>query len=302
MDSFAFRVANLLLGNGDNDAALEITLTGPSLSFDEDAFVALTGGDLGARIGDTRLPPWRAAFVPRGSRLTFAGAESGSRAYLAIAGGIDVPVVLGSRSTLVRARFGGYEGRALMKGDVLHAGPPGPTAQRMRAGFERDKVRVAGWGIGMSIRPAYSAAPVLRVMDDAQATRLGADAQRTLYSATFAVSRKSDRMGVRLEGTPLPLEAPVEVLSEAVAFGTLQLPPDGNPIVLMADRQTTGGYPRLGEIATVDLPLVAQLRPGDEMRFRRITLPEAQSLYLARERDLTEARREIALRHPGSET
>ncbi|HEX5439008.1 MAG TPA: biotin-dependent carboxyltransferase family protein [Gemmatimonadaceae bacterium] len=300
MDSWALRVANLLVGNDEGDAALEVTLTGPTIRFETGALIAITGADLGATLGEAPLAPWHAACAPSGAMLSFGGAAVGCRAYIAIAGGIPITPVLGSRSTFVRAALGGYMGRPLRRGDVLPCGEPSSLARRIASatGGGKAGATVARWSAGAALRPAYSAAPTVRVLPGTHAHLLSAPSADRLYGATFGVSPQSDRMGYRLQGCALELGAPAELLSEGVAFGTVQLPPGGDPIILMADRQTTGGYPRIGEVATVDLPLVAQLRPGDSVRFRRVSLERAQALYLAREHDLAEARRAIALRFP----
>lgn len=300
MDQVAHRVANLLVGNDDDAATLEITLLGPSVSFRASALIALCGADLGALLGDTQLPPWRAAFAPSGTRLAFSGGRAGCRAYLAVAGGIDTPPVLGSRSTLLRARFGGLRGRALERGDELSVGRATDLSQRIASAVRgaSEDIAVARWAASPAIRPAYSGQVVVHVLADAHTRNLTAESHERLFGAEFRIAPQSDRMGFRLEGPTLELESPLELLSEGVTFGTIQLPAGGAPIVLMADRQTTGGYPRIGCIAAVDLPLVAQLRPGDRLRFQPISLREAQAMYLARERDLAQARVGIALRHP----
>jgi antagonist of KipI len=299
MDAFALRVANLLVGNRQDAAGLEITLAGPTLSFDRDAVVALCGAPLEARVQDRELPLWRAVWIPSGAQLACGGISSGCRTYLAVAGGIDEPLVLGGRSTFTRGRFGGHEGRALLAGDVLSLGAHTPLAMRIASTLAGDGhgVAFAGWGIGPSMRPAYAHAPMVRLLAGTHTTELTDEARAQLFGDTFRISPNSDRMGYRLMGPGLQLTRPLDLLSEAVAFGTMQLPPSGEPIVLMADRQTTGGYPRIGEVATVDLPLLAQLRPGDEVRFRPASLSEAQRLYLEREQDVQRAEREIAMRH-----
>jgi antagonist of KipI len=262
MDAFALRVANLLVGNAENAAALEFTLRGPELEFSTDTVIAVGGADFGA------LPMWQPIRVAAGTRVNFGAARAGCRGYLAIAGGFEVAAVLGSRSTYLRAAIGGHAGRALRDGDVLRA--PGLAPQ------------VAGrWHIDERILPAYSASPVVRVVRGAQADEFGA-----LGEATFSVSQKSDRMGVRLAGPALVRYATRELVSMTVVPGTIQVPPDGQPIVLMADAQTIGGYPQIAHVVSVDLPLVAQLRPGDTVRFREIPLAEAHELLLARERAL----------------
>lgn len=300
MDPVALRVANLLVGNDEGAAALEITVSGPRIVLDAPALIALGGAGLGATIDDVPVPAWRPVRVAPGATLAFRGAGSGCRAYLAVAGGIDVPVVLGSRSTYLRAGIGGVEGRALRRGDVLSSGTPAALGARIAAAIAepRSGASVAAWGAGPTLRPPYSVAPVVRLLPGAHADALTTASRRLLHDAELRVDPRSDRMGYRLAGATLELRAPLELLSEPVAFGTVQLPPGGQPIVLMADRQTTGGYPRIGEVATADLPLLAQLRPGDRLRFRPVSLAEAQALYLQRERDIAEARRAIELRHP----
>lgn len=298
MDRTALRIANLLVGNPHDAAALEATLIGPALEFDEPTLIAITGADFGAAINDQPIPAWHAVYVPRGGKLRVGSHGPGCRPYIAIAGGLDVPGVFGSRSTYVRAEFGGLDGRALRAGDTLRAGLPGELSCAIQHSLDgaADHPAIAKWTIGAPVRPRYSADPIVRVIEDAQTHELTAESRERFFGAPFRVSASSDRMGYRLDGLELALGRPIEMLSEGVAFGTIQLPPGGAPIVLMADRQTTGGYPRIGTVASVDLPLIAQLKPGDRVRFRPISLADAQRLYLAHEDDLTQARASIALR------
>jgi len=201
------------------------------------------------------------------------------RAYLAVAGGIDVPTVLGSRATYVRAAIGGYEGRALRAGDLLAVGAA--TGAHLHHAVD---VR------GLDLQRAtvrYVAGPHHALLTD--------EARRLLATAPFRLAPGSDRMGLRFEGASLALRAPVEPLSAGVAMGTMQLPPGGAPIVLMADRQTTGGYPCIGGVAAVDLPALAQLRPGEAVRFEEVSLEAAEALYLVRERELDRIRRLLAM-------
>jgi len=298
MDPFAHRVANMLVGNDDDAATLEASLLGPGITFDEPAVIALAGGDLSATISGNDVAPWHALTVPQGAMLRFGEARVGCRAYIAVAGGIDVAPVFGSRSTYLRAQFGGLEGRALRSGDVLNPGIPSPTAERITAALRASGTTAVGrWTVANSARPAYNDDPIVRVIPGAHHELLDDTSRERLVSSTFRVSSNSDRMGYRLSGVELSLRQPTELLSEAVAFGTIQLPPGGEPIVLMADHQTTGGYPRIGEVATVDLPLIAQLKPGDRLRFRLVSVEKAQQAYLAQERDLSMARAAIRLRY-----
>ena len=273
MDPFALRVANLLVGNPENAAAIEFTLAGPEIVFEKDALVAVCGGDFGA------LPTWQPAMIRAGEPLRFFHARRGCRGYLAVAGGLRITPVLGSCSTFVRGGFGGWKGRALRDGDVLEAG----DAER----------RISGtWRVDDRILPEYAPAPEVRVVAGSQADEFGGE----FFSTEFEVSSQSDRMGVRLKGGALERRTTEGVPSATVVPGTVQVPPDGQPIVLMADAQTIGGYPQIAHVISVDLPLVAQLRPGDRVRFRQVTLGDAHELVLARERALGMLREGIALK------
>jgi antagonist of KipI len=273
MDSFALRAANLLVGNPENTPGIEFTLTGPELVFAKDALVAIAGGDFGT------LPRWQPVPVRSGERVKLGSARRGCRGYLAVAGGFAIAHVLGSCSTFLRGGFGGWNGRALRDGDVLEA-----------AGSERRITDM--WRMDRRLLPAYSDAPELRIVPGAHSDDFGGE----IFSGKFEVSPQSDRMGVRLKGLALVRSATGEVASATVVPGTIQVPPDGQPIVLMADAQTIGGYPQIGHVIGVDLPLVAQLRPGDTVRFRKVTLAEAHELLLAREHALRVLREGVALK------
>ncbi len=262
MDPLAFRLVNLLVGNPEDTAVLEFTMTGPELIFAKDALLATSGGDFG-------VPRWRPLFVRANEPVRFSAARSGCRGYLAVAGGFTVPRVLGSCSTYLRGNFGGWHGRPLRDGDVLKA----PTSRRRAIG---------SWRISGFIPPLCSASPVLRVIRGAHA----ADFREALFSTEFEVSPKSDRMGLRLSGPALSRSGGGEIRSMTVTPGTIQVPPDGQPILLMADAQTLGGYPQIANVITVDIPMAAQLRPGDKVRFCEVSLEEAHELLLARERSL----------------
>lgn len=292
MDRVACRVANMLVGNDDGAAVIEATLMGPAIEFAADTLIAICGGNLEPSIEGTSIPLWHSVLAPSGTTLRFGRASLGCRAYVAFAGGIDVPIVFGSRATYLRAEFGGYEGRALRAGDTLPLGEPNVMARQIASSFAGDAhtFRVAKWSAGATLRPPYADVAPVRLMEGAHTSLLTADSRERLFTGRFRVSSSSDRMGYRLSGEALSLTKPIELLSEAVTFGTMQLPPGGEPIVLMADAQTTGGYPRIGEVASVDLPLIAQLKPGDFVRFRPISLADAQALYLAQEAELAQAR------------
>lgn len=266
MDAFALRVANSLIGNDENAAALEFAFVGPELEFSENTFIALGGAECEG------FPSWQPVPVRAGERIALGACRRGVRGYLAIAGGIDVEPVLGSRSTYLRGGFGGFQGRALQDGDTLAVAPSAT----------RPLPDTPNWRIDPRILPPYGPEPTVRMVLGEHAVDFGP----ALFEAAFKVSPQSDRMGVRLNGPALVRASANELLSSAVAPGTIQVPPDGQPLVLMADAQTIGGYPRIGHVIAVDLPLIAQLRPGDSVRFTEIALDEAHRLTLARERTL----------------
>ena len=285
MDEWAHRLANLLVGNPESEATLEITLIGPTLVFDEAAVIAICGADLSPRIGDREVPMDRPVRLCTGSVLEFGRRRSGCRAYLAVKGGYAVAPVMDSKSTYLRGGFGGFDGRALRKGDAIAIGSASAVAN--------DSKRVDGdapFGL-LSSPPAARSRSIgaevsARVVAGAQWPVFSDEAQRAFVTTTFTLTTHSDRMGYRLEGTKLATREPIEMISEGVSFGTIQVPPDGNPIILMADCQTTGGYPKIAHAASVDLPLLAQMIPGQTIRFELISLDAAQALYLASEREL----------------
>lgn len=293
MDPFALRVANLLVGNPDNAAALEISFAGPSIEFETDAFIALCGGDLSPQLDGNTCGMWRIVAVKKGSALSFGAPKKGCRTYLAVAGGFDVPEVMNSTSTYLRAAIGGYQGRALKSGDRI---PLNPVDPKRLAALLKAASSEQHWQIP-AIR--YFEEPLVRIMKGRQFDLFTSKSQEQLFNVPFTVGPHSDRMGYRLEDTPLVLSQAVELISEPVSFGSIQVPPDGNPIILMADRQTTGGYPKIGEVASIDLPLISQLKPGNKIRFQEISLEEAQKHIIAQEQQIQQMKMGIALKMEG---
>lgn len=281
MDRHTARLLNLLVGNDEGDALLECTMTGPELRLARECVVAVGGADMEASLDGSPVPSWRSVHAGSGSVLRLGAARSGCRAYVAFGGGIDVPVVLGSRSTYAPARFGGLAGRPLRNGDALPLGA----------------ARGAGAAASRSLAPASRPRQdtTLRFVRGPHFALLGDGARAAFLASGFRLSPESDRMGCRLVGPAIPLAGAGMLSSAPVTMGTIQLPSGGAPIVLMADRQTTGGYPMLGQVATVDLGIVAQLRPGDTLRFAEIPLAEAETLFLERERTIQGVRRALAL-------
>ncbi len=277
MDLFAHRAANILVGNDGGAAVLEMTLLGPSMVAQKDMLLSLCGADMEVDIDGNRVPFWRPFLIRKGDQLNVHYAVKGCRAYLAVYGGFEVKPVMGSRSTYLRARIGGHQGRALQAGDVL------PVKQEVVG----DNLHYPG-SVSAFIRPDYEGNPVVRVVRGKEAALFTDASRRNLLAQSYIVTAQSDRMGYRLEGMKLELSdgVPSEMISEAVIQGTIQVPPSGQPILLMADCQTTGGYPRIAHVITADLPLAAQVKPGGKLRFREVSHREAQEQILLQMMDL----------------
>lgn len=278
MDARAHRLANMLAGNTDDHATLEITLSGPTLQFNTASCIAICGAPLSPMLNARAIPNNRPLIVKPGDTLAFGERTTGLRAYLAVYGGFDVPPVMGSRSTFLRGKFGGLDGRALRKDDELRL-------NRSLEGRDLDALSDEIWKIKVYL-PAILGLNMrhdIRVMAGPHADRFTDTSLKQFFESAYRVSAQSERMGYRLEGPALALKEATQIVSEVTSFGTIQVPPDGRPIILMADRQTTGGYVKIGHVATVDLPLVAQTMPGESLRFQEITLAQAQQLDSQRE-------------------
>lgn len=298
LDAHAMRVANALVENDANAAGLEATLGTVRLGFGNERIVAWCGGEFSVRVGDKDLPAGRAARVSETAELTMIARQPGGRAWLAISGGIDVPLVLGSRSTDLKGNFGGHEGRALRDGDVLPLlkESRSPDRRSMKNGAEETAPPwISEWGAPTGWASIVPASAVLRVVRGSDWNRFTTTAQQALISNVFTVTAEADRMGARLEGAPLDRVDSGDLLSEAVAPGTLQVPPNGSPILLLGDCQTIGGYPKIAHVITVDLPIAAQLCPADTVRFNEISLAEARALLCEREEDFARFRIGLSL-------
>lgn len=271
LDLYSHAVANLLVGNGVDAPTLEITLAGPRLHFDRPARIALCGAEIDARADGVAIPGWRPVDLPAGSELRLGRCRRGARSYLAVAGSFAAARVLGSASTDLRGGFGGIRGRMLKAGDVLSiAGASPPTVAA---------IRVARWWIDPSPDLDFASPATIRVVPGHDAL----SPPSALFAREWRVAAASDRQGLRLDGDTLTCGSAherllLEKVSEPVAPGTIQLPPDGHPIVLLADAQTHGGYPRIGHAIVADRPRLAQLRPGDALRFVPCTPEHAHRL------------------------
>jgi len=283
MDRFALRVANLLAGNEEGEAAIEATLLGPRLRALAELRVAFTGADLSPAVDGRPVAMWRAVRVARGSVLSFGAPRSGCRAYLAIGGGIDFPVVMGSRSIHVRSGLGG-DGRALAGGDVIKIKDPGDRG-------EKSEFPV----LPAEFIPVYGRQEEVRVLLGPQADSFTRKGIETFLSSSYEITPQADRMGYRLKGPKVEHRSGADILTDGTPPGSIQVPGDGQPIILLADGQTTGGYAKIAVVASVDLDLLGQARPGDKVRFRRILLPEAHRLIREMEKRMERIREAMAL-------
>lgn len=263
MDSYSLQMANLLVGNPLHEAGLEATMMGPSLEALKDVSMAICGGNLQPMVNKKNVSMWKSFVLRKGDILSFGKVESGARAYICFAGGIDVPLVLGSKSTFINGTMGGFNGRALDAGDIVQGRP----FVRKNRFIHKDFI------------PEYIAQLEMRVILGPHQEKFHPDAIKRFLSNEYTISPQSNRMGYRLEGPELDHIDGADIISDAIPAGGIQVPSNGQPIILMAERQTTGGYARIATVISVDLPLLAQAMPGTKVRFAEITVEEAQELY-----------------------
>ena len=268
-DSVALRIANLLVGNSENTAALECTLLGPILQFETKATVAITGSAT-----STGLPLYQTLEVPSGYRLEVGNLLTGARTYIAVRGGIAVPEVMNSASTLLPAAIGGYLGRNLRAADILQIDERATDSTRTlknRASYQK---RVES---------------SIRVTETTQTDWFSAATIKQFQGSTFALSEQADRAGIRLQGDAVRADRSSELITEGISLGAIQVPSDGQPIILFVDQQTTGGYPKIANVIAADLPRVGQLRPRDEIKFQFVSFAEAIDVLRHQEASLREA-------------
>jgi antagonist of KipI len=266
-DRLSLRIANLLVGNEENAAALEMTMVGATLEFDKRAVVAISGGECDCKLGAYLVPNNTAIEIAPGSVLRCGQLRTGVRAYLAVQGGLDMPLLMGSAATDLRGRFGGLEGRKLKKGDVLRA--------HLRRGLHQ---RVLRPGMLEGLRGTD-----LRVTRGSQQEWFTPETYARFYSSVYSVSEQSDRNGLRFKGDPVRPQEQRQLITDGNPLGGIQVPQDGQPIVLFVDQQTTGGYPKIASVIMADMHRVGQLRPRDEVRFSEVTIPQAVELLREQE-------------------
>ena len=269
MDPRSAALANVLAGNGPGEAVLECTMMGPKLRFDRACVIAITGGDLGPTLDGQPIPGYRALAVRAGQVLGFTAPKTGCRAFIAFSGGLDIPLAMGSRSTDLKAKLGGLQGRKLEKGDAIGFRAPVEALPRME---------------DRALRPEFAPQPVytLRVVLGPQDDAFTQDGLRTFLTGAYTVTPEFDRMGCRLSGPAIQHRQTADIISDGIAFGAVQVPSSGAPIIMLADRQTTGGYTKIANVITADFRILAQLKAGDKVRFAEVSVEEAQNILLAR--------------------
>ena len=267
MDQQAMMLANLLVDNDESEAVLEATVLGPALRFQTANVFAVTGGDLSPQLNGQVIPMYRAVAAGAGDKLTFGGLKTGFRAYIAFAGGLDVPLVMNSRSTHLRGKFGGYEGRRLMPGDEIGFAAPRPTLPNLPA-RRCDPEEIPGAELWLR---------VIRGPQDKAFTPKGLD---TFFSSEYTITNECDRTGAKLEGSGIEHVKDGNIISDGIAFGSVQVPSNGQPIIMLADRLPTGGYTKIATVISVDIPRLAQSKPGTKIRFREVSVQQAQDLYV----------------------
>ena len=268
MDPRSASIANILVGNDEGEAVLECTMMGPHIRFDAPNIIAITGGDLGATLDGQRIDTYRAIPVNAGQTLRFTMLRTGCRAFVAFAGGLDIPVVMGSRSTNMKAKIGGYQGRKLQKDDVI--------------GFRAPKTDLKNLGLRHTSpefmpRAEYKLRIVLGPQDDAFTER----GITTFLSSVYTLTPEFDRMGCRLDGELIEHVKSGDIISDGIALGAVQIPNHGRPIIMLADRQTTGGYAKIANVISADFRILAQLKAGDKVHFEKVSIAAAQEALLA---------------------
>lgn len=263
MDDYSLRVANMLVGNDEYEACIESLIIGPTIEFDQRSIIAITGADLGPMLNGISIDMYRSYIVSRGDILSFSGVKNGCRAYIAFGGGIDVPIIMGSKSTYFKGNLGGYKGRELRDDDYI-------------------KLLKFDGNIN-SILPKkyvkeYDKEIILRAIRGPQDNMFDSKNIKTFYNSVYNITNECDRMGYRLSGNKINHLDGADIVSDGIAFGAIQIPGHGNPIIMMSDRQTVGGYTKIANVISVDLCKLAQGKPGDKVRFKEVDIYEAHRI------------------------
>jgi len=280
MDERSFRIANLLLDNAENEAVMEFTLIGPTLEFTSETIIAITGGDFRPMINKKPAKMYTAVYMHKGDILEFSGCRTGSRGYIAFSSHLNIPVVMGSRSTNIKAGIGGFKGRRLLDNDYL---------------MFRKKRRYLPYFLSrtLELNEFEQEEVTLRVVMGPQDEKFTKEGKETFLNNEYLITSDFDRMGCRLEGPFVAAKEGADIISDGIAFGAVQVPSHGKPIILLADRQTTGGYAKIATVASVDIPKLVQLKTDNKVRFQAITVEEAQQLMRDEMREMDGFRKEL---------
>lgn len=274
MDNFSLRVANLLIGNDENEGVLETTFIGPEIEFDCEEIIAITGADMKPKINGEPISMWTSIPVEKGDKLSFSSAVSGLRGYIAFSRGIKVPELMGSKSTYIRGKLGGLEGRKISNGDELPLG--------------EKKLSPTGSYIPNKLIPTYPKEYSLRVVLGPQDDYFTEDGIKTFLNSTYTISSEADRMGYRLDGPKIEHKNSADIISDGIVFGSVQVPGGGLPIVMMSDRGTTGGYTKIATVVSPDLSILAQMPPGTTLHFQKVDVYESHRIYKEEEGKILE--------------
>jgi len=277
MDSYALRVGNRLLGNEENEAGIEISTPGLCLEVLKLTVIAITGANFNPTINSFPAPMWEAIEAKKGDIISFNQIKSGCRSYLLVAGGIDVPIILGSKSTYVRGKIGGLKGRPLKKADIINISKTNQELQN-----------IIGRKVSVNNLPTYHEENEIRVILGPQDDYFTKDGLHTLLNSSYEITVNSDRMGYRLKGPKIESKKGSDIITDGIPLGSIQVPRNGMPIIMLADRQTTGGYAKVATVISVDVDKFAQIKPGNKIKFTQVNLEEAHHLLNEREKKITE--------------
>jgi len=285
MDHYSYKIANILLENEISEAVLEITMMGPTLKFASDSAIAITGGNLSPKLNGSSIDMWESVCVKKDDILSFSGLVSGCRSYIAFKGGIKTPSVMGSKSTYLKAAIGGLDGRALKKEDVFPIG-------------EFKKVDYTKKELPKEYIPIYSNSYEVRVLIGPQADYFTNKGVEDFFSSDYVLTNECDRMGFRFDGDCVELKNGSDIISDGISFGAIQIPGHGKPIVMMADRQTTGGYAKIGNVIFDDLSILSQSRPNDSIKFIEVDIYEAHKALRDMEEKFIRIKTELDKQQP----
>lgn len=280
MDKRSLAIGNLLVGNKEDEAGLEITLIGPKIKFTEENFIAITGGDLNPKLNGKEVSMYKAIFVNKDDVLSFENAKTGARAYIAFCGGLEIEKVMGSKSTNVKCSLGGYKGRALKEGDFIK--------------FSSPKTYLTNYlsrRLDFKLREEQEI--VLRVILGPQDDAFTNKGIITFLNEKYEVTKEFDRMGCRLDGPEIEHKSSADIISDGIVLGSIQVPSHGKPIIMLSDRQTTGGYTKIATVISVDIEKLAQSKTGDKIRFEEISTEKAQKIYRDEIEKMKELKKEI---------